>query len=538
MPPHHRNPNPPAMPNEQFMEAMYAAFLGMATRAQNERPAEDRKHNYFCEYMRSSIPVFTNAGGPEEAEYWFESVSKHLSTMGVPDEYWVEFAAFKFEGPAGAWWKHIRRMQDVEGMTWEQFEALFNEQFFSQSYRDETAMEFMGLQQGEMTVREYEARFNELSRFAPSLIESERMKCLKFEKGLKGVIRLLVDRAVSGKTSGGPQRNNRKSRDQGQGSGGVPSGSSGSSGSGKNGPYSFKCHHCGELWHIKRNCPIRGQMSTQPQQQYRPGNQKPNNNERGKGKALGQMHTMAGGSSGAHAGNLVVEGMVPISHSFARVLFDTGATHTFVSASFVKILGLKPDDLETLMFISSPLGRVEVTSACRSCVITIGSEKLKADLIILPMNQFDVVLGMDWLSTYGAIVDCHRMRVTLTTGSGTTVTYQGGVNPVTEERLLRHSVEGRRNIACFSFLSALEGESGIVGENVEVPVVDEYADVFPDELPGLPPDQEIEFCIDLLLETALISIAPYRMALAEMKELRKQLRELAEKGFIRNITSP
>ncbi|EXB81696.1 hypothetical protein L484_001429 [Morus notabilis] len=167
--------------------------------------------------------------------------------MGVLNEYWVEFAAFKFEGPAGAWWKHIRRMQDVEGMTWEQFEALFNEQFFPQSYRDEKAMEFMGLQQGEMTVREYEARFNELSRFAPSLIESERMKCLKFEKG-------------------GPQRNNRKSRDQGQGSGGVPSGSSGSSGSEKSGPYSFKCHHCGELGHIKRNCPIRGQLVNQQTQ--------------------------------------------------------------------------------------------------------------------------------------------------------------------------------------------------------------------------------------------------------------------------------
>ncbi|EXB73269.1 hypothetical protein L484_009347 [Morus notabilis] len=56
----------------------------------------------------SSIPAFTSAGGPQEAEYLFELVSKHLSTMGVPDKYWVEFTAFKFECPAGAWWKHIR----------------------------------------------------------------------------------------------------------------------------------------------------------------------------------------------------------------------------------------------------------------------------------------------------------------------------------------------------------------------------------------------------------------------------------------------
>ncbi|EXB93626.1 hypothetical protein L484_018011 [Morus notabilis] len=89
MPSRRRNPNPLAMPNEQFIEAIYAAFQGMATRAQNERPAEDRKQNYFREYRRSSIPVFTNAGGPEETE--------HLSTMGVPDDYWLEFAAFKLK---------------------------------------------------------------------------------------------------------------------------------------------------------------------------------------------------------------------------------------------------------------------------------------------------------------------------------------------------------------------------------------------------------------------------------------------------------
>ncbi|XP_024018861.1 uncharacterized protein LOC112090839 [Morus notabilis] len=217
---------------------------------------------------------------------------------------------------------------------------------------------------------------------------------------------------------------------------------------------------------------------------------------------------MARGSSGAHVGNPVVEGMILISHSFARVLFDTGAMHSLISTSFVKILGLKPENLETSMFMNSPLGCVEVTSICRSCVITIASEKLRADLIILPVKLFDIVLGMDWLSRYGVIVDCHRMRVTMTTDSGTIVTYQG------------------------------EGESDIIGESVEVPVVDEYTIAFPDELPGLPPNREIEFCIDFLPETALISIAPYRMLPAELKELKKQLDELAEKEFIRNNTSP
>ena len=71
-----------------------------------------------------------------------------------------------------------------------------------------------------------------------------------------------------------------------------------------------------------------------------------------------------------------------------------------------------------------------------------------------------------------------------------------------------------------------------------VPVVNEFPDVFPEELPGLPPDREIEFTIDVLPDTQPISIPPYRMAPAELTELKEQLRDLLEKGFIRPSTSP
>jgi hypothetical protein len=72
----------------------------------------------------------------------------------------------------------------------------------------------------------------------------------------------------------------------------------------------------------------------------------------------------------------------------------------------------------------------------------------------------------------------------------------------------------------------------------KIPVVCEYADVFPDELPGMPPDQDIEFAIKLQLETTLISKRPYRMPPAELAELKKLLQELLDKGFIRPSTSP
>ena len=72
----------------------------------------------------------------------------------------------------------------------------------------------------------------------------------------------------------------------------------------------------------------------------------------------------------------------------------------------------------------------------------------------------------------------------------------------------------------------------------DVPVACEFPDVFPDELPGLPPHREIEFCIDVVYDTTPISMPPYRMAPAKLKELKKQLQELLDKGFIRPSTSP
>jgi hypothetical protein len=72
----------------------------------------------------------------------------------------------------------------------------------------------------------------------------------------------------------------------------------------------------------------------------------------------------------------------------------------------------------------------------------------------------------------------------------------------------------------------------------EVRVVNEYPDVFPEELPGMPPDRDVEFMIDLLPGTGPIAKRPYRMSVDELEELKKQLKELSDKGYIRPSASP
>ena len=77
-----------------------------------------------------------------------------------------------------------------------------------------------------------------------------------------------------------------------------------------------------------------------------------------------------------------------------------------------------------------------------------------------------------------------------------------------------------------------------IGADMNVPVVCEFSDVFPEELPGLPPEREIEFCIDVVTGTDPISMAPYRMAPAKLKELNEQLKEFLKQYFMRPSTSP
>ena len=104
-----------------------------------------------------------------------------------------------------------------------------------------------------------------------------------------------------------------------------------------------------------------------------------------------------------------VDGLVLVSSSWAHVLFDTSASHSFISALFASILRLEFETLGSVMSVGVPLGRdCELSYGCNSVRIEIGGRRFLADLVVMPMGQFDVILGMDWLSRYRAVIDCAR----------------------------------------------------------------------------------------------------------------------------------
>ena len=166
------------------------------------------------------------------------------------------------------------------------------------------------------------------------------------------------------------------------------------------------------------------------------------------------------------------------------MLFDFSASHSFIAASVVIELGLEVEALEEPLYVSSPLGiRVRIWMICSGYELEITGTLLTVDLRIIDMLEFDVILGMDWLTTYRVVIDCERKRVTAYTQDGTQVVFQGDKHDILPQTVYESKCQGQ--LAGWLASLTLEDE---VRLDLDLPlVVCEYEDVFQDELPGLPP---------------------------------------------------
>ena len=121
--------------------------------------------------------------------------------------------------------------------------------------------------------------------------------------------------------------------------------------------------------------------------------------------------------------------MFLLSYLWAKILFDYGASHSFVIASCVEELGLEVETLEKPLYVSSPLGtRVSVQRIYHNCELEISRILLTVDLRVMDMTEFDVILGMDWLMAHRVVIDCDHRRVTTYTRDGVCVVFQGDKN--------------------------------------------------------------------------------------------------------------
>jgi len=209
------------------------------------------------------------------------------------------------------------------------------------------------------------------------------------------------------------------------------------------------------------------------------------------------------------------------------VLFDFGATHSFISNACVGKLNLEKRDLGCELLVSTPSsGQVATSSVCVGCLIEVASRRFKVNLVCLPLEGLDVILGMDWLSNNHVIIVCGWRNLVFPEHEG--------LELISTPEAVKALQEGA---TCFMVMAKPEKKSAV--EMIQnIPIVSEYSDVFPDEVPGLLPSRDVDFTIDLVPGAGPVSMTPYRMAPAELAELKKQIEDMLEKKFIWPNASP
>jgi hypothetical protein len=197
----------------------------------------------------------------------------------------------------------------------------------------------------------------------------------------------------------------------------------------------------------------------------------------------------------AQAASDVIIGMILINNNNAIVLFDSRASHSFVAANFVQKYNLPLPMLKNQMIVSSPGGDMHARHVCPKVSILIRGVEFLANLIVLESKGIDVILGMDYLSKHNGLIDCAKKAVRLTLSSGKELEYVA-------ENLVTDKAASNKIV-----LNHLDAAS-----TLDIRIVSDFLDVFPEELSGMPPDREIEFVIELVSGTTPIFKRPYRMA--------------------------
>jgi hypothetical protein len=273
----------------------------------------------------------------------------------------------------------------------------------------------------------------------------------------------------------------------------------------------YHCFNCGSADYFIKDCP-------RPKKPLQGQNSNQNNQGKGKKRVMqvrqGRVNftTLAELPEGAP----IMTGTFSIDYKPVIILFDSGATDSFISDKCVAQVRLVSYQTKGSYIISTPRGKIGSNQLVRHVPIQLGSKVIKTDLVLLPLEGMDIILGMDWMTEHKVLLDISSRVIAIDSP------YDGATTLYLPQQEYFHS--------CVYATTDIKLE--------DIPIVCEYPDVFSADLSGMPPDQDIEFIIELQPGTAPISKRPYRMPPNELAELKIQLQDLLDKGFIRPSASP
>ncbi|GKD86534.1 putative reverse transcriptase domain-containing protein, partial [Tanacetum coccineum] len=342
------------------------------------------------------------------------------------------------------------------------------------------------------------------------------------------------------------------------------------------GPCTPKCTNCRKLGHLAKDCRSRPATANNNNRNTNNNNNRNNNNPRAQGANTNAIVCFECGTPGHFRNNCpqwknknqgngsgvaraffsgesqwqkprhnVVTGTFLLNNRCASILFDTGADRSFVSTQFSTLINIAPTTLDHGYNVELADGRIIwVNTVLLGCTLNFLNHPFHVDLMPVEMGTYDVIIGMDWLTKYQAIIDCAKKIVRVPFGSEILIFHGDGssdehgtrLNIISCTKTQKYLLKG-----CHVFLAHVTiKETGVKSKEKQlqdVPIVKDFPEVFPEDLPGLPHTRQVEFHIDLVPGAAPVARAPYRLAPSEMKELADQLQELSDKGFIRPSSS-
>ncbi|XP_021971541.1 uncharacterized protein LOC110866707 [Helianthus annuus] len=218
--------------------------------------------------------------------------------------------------------------------------------------------------------------------------------------------------------------------------------------------------------------------------------------------------------------NDIVNGTFLVNNLYVSILFDTGADKSFVTVEFGSLLNNARSKLPKSFSVEIANGKsILVDSILSGCSLTLNDHVFAIDLMPMQLGSFDSIIGLDWLHKNHVEIACHENYVGLPLLSGDTLHVYGD-RPSAGLKLMSCTQANKcLRKQYFTFLAHMVEQKGKGKSVSDVPVVCDFPDIFPEDLPGLPPPRSINFCIDFIPGSTPVAKAPYRLTPSEMQEL-------------------